>query len=72
MSEFIAKIKAVLDTSKAEQQLKDLENKQIKIGVEVDGQKEIPKVNQEITKPLSISLSLSPLIPRMKARLKHI
>ena len=50
MSEFIAKIKAVLDTSKAEQQLKDLENKQIKIGVEVDGQKEIPKVNQEIVK----------------------
>lgn len=50
MSEFIAKIKAVLDTSKAEQQLKELENKQIKIGVEVDGQKEIPKVNQEIVK----------------------
>ena len=50
MSEFIAKIKAVLDTSKAEQQLKDLENKQIKIGVEVEGQKEIPKVNQEIVK----------------------
>ena len=36
MSEFIAKIKAVLDTSKAEQQLKELENKQIKIGVEVE------------------------------------
>ena len=50
MSEFIARIKAVLDTSKAEQQLKELENKQIKIGVEVEGQKEIPKVNQEIVK----------------------
>ena len=60
MSEFIAKIKAVLDTSKAEQQLKDLENKQIKIGVEVEGQKEIPKVNQEIVNDNSVLVQVPP------------
>ena len=50
MSDFVAQIQAVLDTSKAEAQLKDLEkNQKIKLDVDVNksAQKEIDKTIEQ-------------------------
>ena len=49
MSDFIAKIKAILDTSQVEKQLKDLQNKEIKINTNTgDSKKNIDNVNDSV------------------------
>lgn len=49
MSDFVAKIKAILDTSQVEKQLKDLEDKKIHIDLEADtAQQSVKQLDQEI------------------------